>query len=366
MSERSDTAGFDGTNAAPAFAVREIEHAAVRVRDDAGVAAQRYAGLSDADRHALREFSQAMEGWIASEIPQPGRLMLRAYGHVMRRFGKNRAESDWMAEQGGIGHALMAAIQRLYTLSHAVACSTLCYREPGGEMVCLRSLDWPGAEDIAKATRVFEHRHGTETSHYSVGPVGMLGALTAVRPGAFSAVINWAPSPWGFLGVRIGTEPTFALRELMERRPASYADAVAAARGLNVSSPVFLTFCGAKAGEACVIELGTGTIHVREIGDRPCLVQTNHYDPDGPNGRYNVRGWNDTAPRGDASWYGEKLPRSSRMRQRMVEETVTRGEMPWRAYERAPVWNHECAYWAEMRPARTDGDGLRVWTRASG
>jgi hypothetical protein len=350
----------------PSFSKSPVTATPVEIMEGTVLPAERYAALTESDKATVQAFAADMVKQLHVLVKLRVIVgVIWLYGWVIRRFGKLQSESDWLAALGGISRPMMAAIQRLYTLSHAAACSTLCYWDDAEEeMVCMRSLDWPGAEGIAKATRLFHHRHAGQSSHYAVAPLGMLGLLTAVRPGVFSVVINWAPSRMGFMGIHIGTEPTFALRELMEQQPASYAEAVVLACGLQVSSPVFITVCGVRAGEACVVEVGKGPAHVRSIGGAGWLVQTNHYDPEGPNGRYNVRGWNDKSDKSPVDWYNGKLPLTSGQRQAVIGKTMEEAGSPWQAYETAPVWNHECAYWAEMRPARDGADCIQAWVRS--
>lgn len=348
------------------------------VQDDAATPAGRYAAFNAEDEAAVAAFAQAMKQLVVTMIPaglgpQVWQLASRAANRARARGletpGLYYRESDHWAALAGLTPGELALLQRMYSFARAGGCSTTCYWDDAAqEMVCLRSLDWNHPLAIARATRCFEHRTAQGLSHYAVGPLGMLGELTVVRPGAFSVVINWAAGGvWQTLrwacGARPAVDPLFALRALAESPVDSYAGAVRFLQQHPVAAPVFFTVCGRERGQACVVERGPCATLVRELGDAPCLVQTNHYDPARGNARANVASWDTDDTDDAATWYASALPTNSGKRRRLLEAHWRSGGEPWAAYREAPVWNAESAYWVEMRPARTGRDSVQVWVR---
>ncbi len=308
------------------------------------------------------------------------------YFLAYRRHGHFIKESDWMAKQSDniLSRSKMAFIQRAYTWAH-IGCSTLCvWDEQGQENVCMRSLDWQGAPEIGKATRVFEFRGQADEPldrFSAVGVVGMLGLLTGMKRG-FSIAINYAP--WYKRSLDKDIDPTFSLRKLLQNPSInSFDKALGAIHSWEVSSPVFITLCGKEKDQACVVEFGKSDKKSTRYSKNGMLVQTNHFDPDG---RFNyvedkiaahkkqkdhpVDEKGEEIIKDDPSdaWYCGKLIPTSAIRRKILEDTIekctgTSEELETlllKAYEEPPVWNWETAYWAMMRPG---SDSMRVFAR---
>jgi len=347
----------------------------VIILDDGDSPGERYRHMSGADGRALSRFAQSMKDFVVkSFLGNAGWNIVCAGAAIARWLGKHSphlyyAESDYFAGLCDMRVAEVAFLQRMYSFSHLGACSTLCFwDEAVSQMVCMRSLDWSNPVAFSDATRLFEHRKGAQVSHYSVGPLGMLGELTVVKPGAFSVVVNWAPGGaagvllWG-IGAGKAVDSLFALRALMESPVESYEGAVAFLSEYPVAAPIFFTVCGVAKGEACTIERGTKFTEVRRIGEAACLVQTNHYDPEHRNASSNVKDWDDAGPYMPEQWYEKKLPVTSGQRRRMIESHIEKGLPAWDVYQQEPVWNNESAYWVEMRPANKGQNAVSVWIR---
>ena len=141
---------------------------------------------------------------------------------------------------------------------------------PGLGMVHIRSMDWP-LTSIGPGTRIFRFQEG-EREFVSVGIVGFLGVLSGMLPGAYSVTINWAP-PVRRPGFDFG--PAFLLREVLETCD-TYEEAVYELKHTPLASSVFFTVCGAKKGQACVIERTRDDASVRSFRG-PVLIQANHH-----------------------------------------------------------------------------------------
>ncbi len=166
-----------------------------------------------------------------------------------------------------------------YEMSHASAelmafgCTAGIRWAPKMGLVHVRNLDWP-LNNIGLTTRLFEFKKG-KRSFFSVGISGYTGVLSGMLPGAYSATINWAP-PNGYPKFDFG--PSFLLREVFETCD-TYGCAVDVLANTPLSTPVFFTVCGAKRGEACVIERTHGEAVITEInGD--VIVHGNHHVDD--------------------------------------------------------------------------------------
>lgn len=297
-----------------------------------------------------------------------------AYELIYRPVGLYRAESDHLAVAIGrdvLSPADLAAMQRLYTVTHAGCSTVMAWDKARSRMIHFRCLDWPSTDAIANASRIFIgcDDHGA-TTYQAVGIVGMVGLLTAVKPG-FSVAVNFAP--WRGPSLSLRVDPTFLMRQLMESDAASFDDAVASIRSWRPSAPVYISLCGTKQREAAVFEFGAAwsrpDCHVNWIGDRDFLVQTNHFHAASPFARQNA----EPAPSRDwdhPDWDAETLRRTSTARRVLIEERLgaAYAESPdfdieaalREIYGQRPVWNHETAQWAMMVPETGE---VRAWTR---
>ena len=290
-----------------------------------------------------------------------------AYGVIYKPFGHYMTESDYFARLMGpkrVAKSDMAGLQRLYTLAHAGCSSVMAWDEAEGRMVHFRSLDWPSAAAIAKATRLYQGIRADGSKAFSAaGILGMSGLLTAVKPG-FSVAINFAP--WTGTSFSLNADPTFLLRQLMTSPVSSYQDAFDAIRSWRPGAPVFISLCGIRKGEACVFEFGAawegqGACHLRPMGERPTLIQTNHFHADSPFVRHNK-----PQVLASADWDQQTILETSVARQTVLEQALNQGggasmeESLRAAFRRDPVWNHETAQWVLMTPQTGE---MTAWVR---
>ena len=285
------------------------------------------------DREAMRtlfeesanEIRRRLGGVLCDVIKGP--FLLLYYAKVRASRGELLGESNALARATGSSKAArrtMATFQRAYSLSHLGGCTAAVVAHPQHGMVHLRCLDWDVARrQIAAATRIFDFRKDGRLVFKAVGIAGMVGVLSGMRPGAFSATLNFAPSkdavsPW------LREEPTLLLRRALETCT-TYTAAVDFLSKPKVSAPVYFTVCGVRPREACVIEIahdsdGWQETHIRRIEDRPWLVQTNHYDPDGRLADENKHSTD--ADKGPENPAGSDLERSSVERRAFTEQQL--------------------------------------------
>lgn len=294
-----------------------------------------------------------------------------AYHTIYKPFGHYMAESDYFASLLGskrVSKADIAGMQRLYTLAHAGCSTVLAWDEAKGRMIHFRSLDWPSAPAIAKATRTYTGLRGDGSTAFSAaGILGMAGLLTAVKPG-FSVAINFAP--WTGTSFSLNADPTFLVRQLMTSPISGYQDAVRVIKAWRPGAPVFISLCGVTRGEGCIFEFGAkGACSPIPIGERPFLIQTNHFDAASPFARHNrpqaeTRAWDDQA------WDDHSILATSAARKTLLDQELGAAygnaappdmEAMFRsAFIRRPVWNHETAQWVMMVPQSGE---MRTWVR---
>jgi hypothetical protein len=294
-----------------------------------------------------------------------------AYRVIYQPFGLYLDESDYLAGLVGseiVARSDMAALQRLYTLSHAGCSTVMAWDRANERMVHFRSLDWPSAAAIAKATRIYVGHQGGKEVFAAAGLLGMVGFLTAVKPG-FSVAINFAP--WRGTSFSLNADPTFLIRQLMSSPATTYAGAYKQIAACRPGAPVFISLCGVARGEACIFEFGArGEPHAIPMGSRNYLIQTNHFAPGGPFARYKKPQAPDR-PWDHAEWDLHAILETSVARWRLIDErlgTAYAGTGPFDlqavledAYARRPVWNCETAQWVRMDPGTGE---IRAWVRA--
>lgn len=277
------------------------------------------------------------------------------YITIYKRWGHYRNESDYLASEcSDISASLMAFLQRQYTLAHMGCSVVMAWDEETQQMICFRSLDWKGADDIAHSTRRFSFVNAkNEEVAQIAGITAMVGVLTGTKKG-FSIAINYAP--WK-RSAKFKSDPTFLIRQLLEDTLITdYKSAQEKVKGWRVGSPCFISLCGVQKGEACVIELGTKElVHVREIGDEDFLIQTNHYDLDtSPFTEHNEEPY--SIDMLEQEWYESELLQHSQKREQILREKLQESselrmqERLIHMYKEVPVLNWETAQWVLMRP----------------
>lgn len=277
------------------------------------------------------------------------------YNLVYRWWGHYTNESDYLASAcSNMSSSLMAFLQRQYTLAHMGCSVVMAWDEKQKQMVCFRSLDWRGADDIARSTRLFSfiNKEDKEVAQVA-GITAMVGVLTGVKKG-FSVSINYAP--WK-RSAKFKSDPTFLIRQLLEDQNINtYEEAMKKVSSWRVGSPCFISLCGINKGEACVIELGSAAeVHIREIGDENFLIQTNHYDLDtSPFTQHNEEPYINEMD--EKQWYESELLRNSQKRHALMQTELSKKsdlnvkDRLISLYKQVPILNWETAQWVYMKP----------------
>jgi len=314
--------------------------------------------LIEKDTQEMKNLCEAMRQ-LVYEVGVPKFLVhLGArllYNTVYRWWGHYTDESDYLASQApNMSASLMAFLQRQYTLAHMGCSVVMTWDEKRQQMLCMRSLDWKGSDDIARSTRRFSFVNSKNEEVAQVaGITAMVGVLTGAKKG-FSVAINYAP--WK-RSARFKSDPTFLIRQLLEDETIrDYKSAQENVKGWEVGSPCFISLCGVNKGEACVIELGCRhEVYVREIRDAEFLIQTNHYDlKASPFTQHNEEPY--TEEMDEKEWYDSELLRNSQKRHELLRKKLeehselSMEERLISMYKEVPVLNWETAQWVIMRP----------------
>ena len=172
----------------------------------------------------------------------------------------------------------------LLNCSYEWSCTSGTAPAPGGgSNRMLRTLDWPLAG--LGRTIVVVRRETDAGEIIDVTWPGLVGILTAMAPGRFSAAINQPPLPqqtgscwfdWAITrrGVWRRSElmPTHLLRRVFDTCR-TYAEAKAMLIETPVCVPVFFTLSGIDSGEGCAIERRE---HDARVHDSPAAI-SNHW-----------------------------------------------------------------------------------------
>lgn len=209
-----------------------------------------------------------------SHLPQ---LLRRLFAQLYRwRGGRYNGEIAAWAKGLGVSVGTATILNCAYEMSHlhlprVFGCTAGARWLEGRGMVHVRTLDWT-LPAMGAATCLFRFRRGAR-EFIVVGVPGHVGVLSGMRPGAWSATINWAP-PGALPNFSFG--PAFLLRNVLERCD-TYPEAVRTLRTTPLSTSVFFTVCGVAPGEACVIERTQRAAVVREAGGG-VIAQANHHE----------------------------------------------------------------------------------------
>jgi len=310
------------------------------------------------DQDEIRKLCEAMSN-LVYDVGVPKFLVHLAakilYLGVYKRWGHYTKESDYFARHySHLSESMMAFLQRQYTLAHMGCSVVMTWDETQKQMVCFRSLDWRGADDIASATRQFSlvNKHNEEVAQIA-GITAMVGVLTGVKKG-FSVCINYAPCR---RSAKFKSDPTFLIRQLLEDESIlTYAQAIAKVQTWEVAAPCFISICGVKQKEACVLELSSqAKPHIRYIGDKGYLIQTNHYAlNESPFCQHNEKSLE--GEMSEQQWYNSELLQNSQYRETLLEEAFKKREGNSlkedliKMYKQVPVLNWESAQWVYMQP----------------
>lgn len=154
-------------------------------------------------------------------------------------------------------------------------CSSVSFYQTGIGMVHARNMDWP-LDGLRDKTVLIKYKNGSCGDFTAVSAPAMVGVLSGVAKGRFSATINQAPASLKmFPNLISGWSAMFLLRWIFENCE-SYDDAFRVLEKATTIVPVFIQLVGTKRGQACVFEVNpTGKNFYYEYDGGPLAI-TNH------------------------------------------------------------------------------------------
>lgn len=245
---------------------------------------ERWAEVIAAERKPARAIARQVVAELRKSFPGYGNVLgatlkkLIAGGYRLSG-GRYREEMAAWAEALNLPVDDVLLMQLGYELSHMpgyfgqlnpFGCTAGISHAKGLGMFHVRTLDW-GLDLLGPATRVYRFKAGRR-EFLVVGVLGLVGALSGMLPGQYSLTVNFAP-PSALPRFQFG--PLFLVREVLETCD-SFAEAVRILREMPVACNVFFAVCGAREGEACIIERMPDEASVRRYRGTP-LVQANHF-----------------------------------------------------------------------------------------
>jgi hypothetical protein len=207
-----------------------------------------------------------------------GRLSGKAAALLARMFGE-----DYQAEIRGLAHASGLPESKLFlanltydlTVGHEGlygACSSFS-TVVAGAPVLVRNMDWAFPESTGRYTVMTRFHHGG-ANYVNIAPLGCVGVLSAMRPGAWAVTINQAPAngwpqifQWPAMHrVRKACDSSLTFPTLL-RHLDDY----------QTMTSFFAHVVGTKPSEQTVIESYADSFHRRRATAGRPLIQTNHY-----------------------------------------------------------------------------------------
>jgi hypothetical protein len=163
-------------------------------------------------------------------------------------------------------------------------CTSVAFDLKGVGMIHARNMDWPIMR-IRKSTILVDFKGGAAGAFTAVTVPGLVGVLSGVAKGRFSATINSAEDNSKNRGFNFrGWSAMFLLRYVFESCK-TYDEAVAFLKKTPTIALCFIQLVGCKKGQACVIEMGgRGRNRVHEYEGVPLGISNNyrgHPDADG-------------------------------------------------------------------------------------
>jgi len=195
------------------------------------------------------------------------------------QFGYATEMNQWSKYSIGDRNLTIAA-----NLSYEImGCSSVSMMVPKLGMVHARNLDWP--LPIMRKYTTLVHFIGSDAGSFtSVCVPGMVGMISGVAKGRFSAAINQSPN--SILDRNLtGWAAPFLLRRVFETCN-TFDEAVNMLGESKVITPAFIHITGIENHESAVIELKTtNSNNIYYINGEP-LVITNHFIADDNPGVY--------------------------------------------------------------------------------
>ena len=163
---------------------------------------------------------------------------------------------------------------QLITARSPSACSSYSFNLPEGFPCLARNMDWALPETTGTHTVLLRFYKGNR-SYLSIGVVGLVGVLSAMREGYWAISLNQAPVPRGSINLFGGMPALQHVRKVCDQF-SGYRDVVARLQKTQTMSPFFTHVIGTKPSEHVVVTSFGSHFQTRQVEQLP-MVQTNHF-----------------------------------------------------------------------------------------
>ena len=220
-------------------------------------------GATHVGGHMIGTVARWCGGEYEREIASIARTAGLPYPQVLLAnliYDLSQLNNRWSAIAGKLRHP-------------AGCCSSYSCVLPDGSPVLARNMDWDLPESIGRHTMVYRFHRGRD--HYlSVGVVGLVGVLSAMRPGHWAVTLNQAPAER--LGINYTQWPaTQRLRAVCDQL-GSYRRLMSGLQEFRSMSPFFAHVVGVRPRQQVVVNCFGAEFSTRRTRE-PALIQTNHF-----------------------------------------------------------------------------------------
>ena len=200
---------------------------------------------------------------------------------IVKAYGQDYVyEIQGIAARAGINYPrlllanLMYDITQAFTPASPAACTSYSVNLPGGKPCLARNMDWDMPDTMGTNT-VLVRFHKGNRYYLSVGVVGMVGVLSAMRPGHWAVTLNQAPRTHGCMNYFGGMPALQQVRSACDQF-GSFNSLISHLQDYQSLSPFFIHVVGVKPTDHAILTSFGSTFSIRQTDVLP-LVQTNHF-----------------------------------------------------------------------------------------
>eukprot|EP00300_Choanocystis_sp_HF-7_P007755 c15494_g1_i1.p1 GENE.c15494_g1_i1~~c15494_g1_i1.p1 ORF type:complete len:462 (+),score=64.04 c15494_g1_i1:53-1387(+) len=248
--------------------------------------AERWVEVATVYRQEFIAVKDIIEGAIREELGAKLGAFLQTLVTSLLSFMATLKRVFYADELRGIAEATGVPLGSLIMLQLVYEASAMCTSivapspDASGAPHHIRTMDW-AMEFLRPLTVEFDFVRGGETVLVATSWAGYVGVLTGMRPGGWSASVNFRVTEAGSYWMNVkralaAAWPVgFLLRAVLESESA-YADALTALADSDVIAPVYFTVCGIAPGEGAILTRERRTELERWLlSERGPAVQTN-------------------------------------------------------------------------------------------
>ncbi len=200
---------------------------------------------------------------------------------IVKAYGQDYVhEIQGIADHTGINYPRLLLANLMYDFTQAftptspAACTSYSVNLPGGKPCLARNMDWDLPNTMGTHT-VLVRFHKGNRYYVSVGVVGMVGVLSAMRPGHWAVTLNQAPVTHGSMNYFRGMPALQQVRSACDQF-GGFRSLISHLQDYQSMSPYFTHVVGAEPTDHAILTSFGTTFSIRQTDVLP-LVQTNHF-----------------------------------------------------------------------------------------